>query len=72
MSVSKVTDKLLDRASVLIREYDEVSISTMQRGFALGYTMASELIEQLETRGLITRTTSVKYKVNAQEARPTP
>lgn len=48
-------DVLLDQAIEAIKEYDEISISFLQRKLMVGYARASRLLDMLETRGCVSK-----------------
>lgn len=58
-------ERMYQNAIGILPEYDVVSVSTMQRRFAIGYLRASQLIERLERDGHITMVGgSPKYTVD--------
>ena len=49
-----ITEKLIDNAQNLVQsQYEEVSVTTIQRRFTLGYVAASQVIEVLRQRGVL-------------------
>ncbi len=54
VDVREETDKvLIDQAKELLKDYDHVSISFIQRKLGIGYSRAARLIDQLEKRGIV-------------------
>lgn len=46
-------DPLLLQASELVKQYDQVSASLIQRRLSVGYARAARILDQLETKGII-------------------
>ncbi len=46
-------DPLFDKATELIKNYDKVSASLLQRRLAIGYSRAARLLDQLEEKGYL-------------------
>ncbi len=49
----KEKDALFEDVVILIKEYDSVSASLLQRRLSIGYARAARLIDQLEELGVI-------------------
>ena len=47
------TDELLQKAVELVVEYDQASISMLQRRLRIGYARAARLIDEMEVRGIV-------------------
>lgn len=47
------TDDLLQRAVEIVVEYDQASISMLQRRLRVGYARAARLIDEMEVRGIV-------------------
>jgi len=52
-AMEEETDELLDEAIQLVRQYERVSTSFLQRRLHIGYPRAARLIDELEARGII-------------------
>lgn len=48
-----MTEHLIDQAVEVFTQEGEVSISLMQRRLRLGYSTAREVMEMLESRGIV-------------------
>lgn len=66
-------ERIFENAIKILGEYDTISVSTIQRRFAIGYTRASEIVDRLEQEGHILRIAGTpKYITTRPEARTTP
>jgi S-DNA-T family DNA segregation ATPase FtsK/SpoIIIE len=52
-ALDEEADELLDEAIELVRQYERVSASFLQRRLHIGYPRAARLIDELEARGII-------------------
>ena len=60
--ISLNDDVLLKEARKLVKQYDEVSASMLQRRFAIGYSRAARLLDQLEEKGCVGKAEGAKLR----------
>jgi DNA segregation ATPase FtsK/SpoIIIE-like protein len=48
-------DPLIEEATAILKTYDEVSASLLQRRLSIGYSRAARILDQLEEQGYLGR-----------------
>jgi S-DNA-T family DNA segregation ATPase FtsK/SpoIIIE len=48
-------DPLIGEATAIVKNYDEVSASLLQRRLSIGYSRAARMLDQLEEQGYVGR-----------------
>lgn len=48
-------DPLIGEATAIVKNYDEVSASLLQRRLSIGYSRAARMLDQLEEQGYLAR-----------------
>ena len=48
-------DPLIGEATAIVKNYDEVSASLLQRKLSIGYSRAARMLDQLEEQGYVAR-----------------
>ena len=54
-SINIKDDKLIEKAKEIIREYEKVSASLIQRRLKIGYSRAARILDELEKNGYVSK-----------------
>ena len=54
VGINSNSDELLHEAAKLVVDYQQASVSLLQRKFRIGYSRAGRLIDELESLGIVT------------------
>ncbi|MGH2612087.1 MAG: DNA translocase FtsK [Rhabdochlamydiaceae bacterium] len=69
---SSGTDMLLSQAEEIVKKYDKVSASLLQRKLSIGYSRAARLLDELEEKGIVSAAVGGQPRTVLNQASDSP